>query len=77
MKMLDMFKDDVTKQFSFGRISAAIVLVFQIGYAGYIVFTTKTMPDLQPGWAGLILVAYGINKMASAFSPTQPGDAMP
>jgi hypothetical protein len=64
--MFDMFKDDVTKMWSLGRVSAAIVLVLQLVYAGYMVFSAKTMPDLQVGWGGFILAAYGINKITSA-----------
>ena len=70
-RLSNMFKDDNTKQFSLGRISAAIVLIVQLGYAGYVVYTTKVLPDLQTGWGGFILGAYGINKITSAFAPTK------
>lgn len=67
----DIFKDDNTKQYSLGRISATFVLITQLSYAGYVVYTTKILPDLQVGWGGFILGAYGINKVTSTFAPTK------
>lgn len=64
--MTDMFKDDVTKQWSLARVSAAVVLAIQLGYSGFVVVTSKTLPDLQAGWLTFLLAIYGINKAASA-----------
>lgn len=63
--MLNIFKDDVTKQLSFSRISAALAFMACLIYAGYSIYKTAIMPDIQSGWMSYILGAYGINKFSS------------
>lgn len=65
MRMLDMFKDDATEQWSFARISAAIVVLSCIIYAGWIAWETKTLVDIPQGWLSYVLIAYGLNKASS------------
>ena len=65
MKLLDMFKDDVTKQWSLSRVSAFMVVVFNIAYCGYTVWVGDTFPDLGNNWLVLVLTLYGLNKGAT------------
>ncbi len=67
MKLLDMFKDDATEQWSFSRISAALVVLACLGYAGWIVAQTRTLPDIPNGWLTYVITAYGLNKASSTW----------
>jgi len=66
--ILVIFCDDATGQWSLSRISAALVLVVNLIYAAWVVYHTRTLPDLQAGWLTLILALYGINKTVGVFS---------
>ncbi|RQW89945.1 MAG: hypothetical protein EHM79_02240 [Geobacter sp.] len=66
--ILVIFRDDATGQWSFSRISAALVLLVNLIYAAWIVYSTRTLPDLQTGWLTLILSLYGINKIATGIT---------
>ena len=71
--ILDIFKDDTTKQWSLTRLSSAVVLVSNFVYAAYSVFKTGLMPDLGNNWLLLVLALYGLNKTASTVTTVKAG----
>lgn len=66
--ILVIFRDDATGQWSFSRLSAALVLVVNLIYAAWVVYHTSALPDLQTGWLSLILALYGINKISTGIT---------
>lgn len=73
MSLKDQLKDDKTKQWSFARISAAVVMVWVMGMATWLILSKG---DVATNTTGLLKVliayvagAYGINKGISHFSP--------
>ncbi len=68
MKLLDMFKDDATKQWSFARISAALVVFACLSYSAWVGITEKKLVDIPTNWLTYAMAAYGLNKVASTLN---------
>jgi hypothetical protein len=68
VKFLDMFKDDYTKQWSFARISAALVILYWFLFAVVIGVTERKLIDIPSGWLAYAMAAYGLNKAASTLN---------
>jgi len=66
-KLLEFILDDSGK-LSMSRALTAIIVLVYLGYAGFVVITTKTVPDIPSGVATLAGALYAANK----FSPTLP-----
>lgn len=73
MKFSDMFKDDVTKQWSFARISAALAFIVCLFYTAWLAWETKKVPDFPTGWLTYVIAAYGLNKASSTAITTSGG----
>jgi hypothetical protein len=76
--IMDMFRDDATKQLSLTRVSSAVVLLFNLFYVLKVVSATGQLPDLGNNWLLLILALYGLNKGSSTvtaiWGPKGEGD---
>ena len=76
--LFDVFKDDQTKQWSFSRISGAILLVWVLYFATTVVASKGTVSDeLYKVFAlfiGYTTAAYGLNKGISHFSRSKNYD---
>lgn len=67
-RRIQEFISDDSGKLSSSRALVIIVVLTYLVYAGYVVVTSKVLPDIPLGVAGLVSVLYGINKL----SPTVP-----
>lgn len=74
--MKNMFCDDATGQLSFVRLSAAVVILLNLIYAGWIVYKTTVLPDIPTGWLTYVLIGYGLHKASSTVSATVKGNSL-
>ena len=58
-----MIKDVETGKISLGRLTALVMIVFYLAYAGYVVITKQSLPDIPSNYMILIMSLYGINKI--------------
>lgn len=68
---LDPFKDDRTNQWSFSRISGAVLLVWVVVVASVLIYKSGTVTtqvyQLMALFVGYTTAAYGLNKGISHF----------
>lgn len=69
---LDPFKDDRTNQWSFSRVSGAVLLVWVVVVASVLIYKSGTVTtqvyQLMALFVGYTTAAYGLNKGISHFS---------
>ena len=69
---LDPFRDDQTKQWSFSRVSGAVVLLWVCVVASVLIYKNGTIStnvyQLMALFVGYTTAAYGLNKGISHFS---------
>jgi hypothetical protein len=68
-----MFKDDITKDWSEGRILCFLCFLWNVFCSGHAMAhsTNGIQPDLQPNWLLAMLTFYGINKISSTTQAVQ------
>jgi hypothetical protein len=70
MKIMDIFTDDKTKQFSLGRLLCFLIIVMCMTATIALIPSTKAVLDIPVGWAGAAAIFYGVNKLVSNITGT-------
>lgn len=76
--IFDAFKDDQTRQWSFSRISGAVLLFWVLYFATVLVYRNGTVTDelykVFALFVGYTTAAYGLNKGISHFNRSKNYD---
>jgi len=62
MKLSDLVSEQSGK-LSSSRVLIFVIIAFYLVFAGYVVYTKQTLPDIPFNLAGMVSILYGANKL--------------